>query len=329
MYMGGLSLSCMVLRLQSFAVCDIYPMEFLVFIYIFIGLYVHKKMTPPPFFLIYYETPLASVCSFLKPSLFTPRDSFLDELTIKAVKMLISKGTRLTHTVVPSHNDTEYHVMDSTPKQCSFFSLGECSMPAPKTIDPNILHLLFTYNPTEGLLVPKPDAVATRAVKRISNLQWKINGANYSTHRLIWAYHNPTNANPHVVEYVDGNRNNVRIENLRGSNEHSGRFRSTGRPRLVNGVNFNPHTGKFSATYMKAGEIVLLGEFDTSAAAIDALRKYRLARAHATPQELDGADMPHILKTPEVQHVVDPDLLQDFADMESSLPVNTHKRRTP
>lgn len=41
-------------------------------------------------------------------------------------------------------------------------------------------------------------------------------GKRYSTHRLVWFYHN--GYFPELIDHVDGNRSNNKIENLRESN---------------------------------------------------------------------------------------------------------------
>lgn len=147
-------------------------------------------------------------------------------------------------------------------------------MPAPRPIDPNLLHVLFTYDPTAGALIPKQTAYG--AARRVSAYQWRINGDAYSTHRLIWAYHNPTDANPPSVEFIDGDRRNQRIENLQALKQNPGRFRSNGAGKaLIPGLHYNPQTQKIDVAYHRNGQINVVGSFDTSAEAAQALRAHR------------------------------------------------------
>jgi hypothetical protein len=54
----------------------------------------------------------------------------------------------------------------------------------------------------------------------MSTTQWWLGGGTYSVHRLVWAWHNPDNANPAYIKFVDGDRTNTRIENLEAKNVH-------------------------------------------------------------------------------------------------------------
>lgn len=86
-------------------------------------------------------------------------------------------------------------------------------MPAPAKINPSLVQILFDYNPDTGELIPKP--TTRRAAYRTAKNQWEIGEHRYTTHRLIWAWHNPDNPNPYAVQFIDGDQNNTRIENLR------------------------------------------------------------------------------------------------------------------
>ena len=85
-------------------------------------------------------------------------------------------------------------------------------MPAPARINPHLVQILFGYNPDSGELTPKP--TAQRAAYRTAKNQWEIGEHRYSVHRLIWAWHNPNDANPYAVQFIDGDTKNTRIENL-------------------------------------------------------------------------------------------------------------------
>lgn len=91
-------------------------------------------------------------------------------------------------------------------------------MPAPAKIKHDLVRALFDYDYLSGALTPKPTAV--RAARRTDKNQWEINGHRYSAHRLIWAWHNPKEPNPYIVSFIDGDKTNTRIENLKAVHEH-------------------------------------------------------------------------------------------------------------
>lgn len=91
-------------------------------------------------------------------------------------------------------------------------------MPAAATINPNLVRILFDYDASSGHLIPKP--TAARTARRINAKQWEITDVQYSVHRLIWAWHNPQDANPKYVGFNDGDRANTRIENLTSTSKN-------------------------------------------------------------------------------------------------------------
>lgn len=94
-------------------------------------------------------------------------------------------------------------------------------MPKAATINPDLIRILFDYNPETGHLTPKP--TTTRCARRVNSKQWEINGCQFSIHRLVWAWHHHTDAkaaNPRYIKFKDGDRTNTRIENLEGHHQH-------------------------------------------------------------------------------------------------------------
>ena len=85
-------------------------------------------------------------------------------------------------------------------------------MPKALPINPDLVRALFSYNHATGNLTTKP--LAAVAARRINSKQWEFGAGTYSMHRIVWAYHNPDNANPKYIKFKDGNSNNPRIENL-------------------------------------------------------------------------------------------------------------------
>jgi len=91
-------------------------------------------------------------------------------------------------------------------------------MPKAVPINPTLVRIAFTYDSATGALKLKP--LGERAAKRINSKQWQMGGSTYLMHRLVWAWHNPDNANPRFIKFVDGDRTNTRIENLKATNVH-------------------------------------------------------------------------------------------------------------
>jgi len=117
-------------------------------------------------------------------------------------------------------------------------------MPKPIPINPVLLRAIFDYDPETGQLIPKP--TADHAARRKDKLQWEIGARRYSLNRLVWAWHNPDDANPYAIQHRDGDRRNTRIENLYPIPTH---------PRWVG------HVKQVSARIDRhTGAIVLLGE---------------------------------------------------------------------
>jgi hypothetical protein len=85
-------------------------------------------------------------------------------------------------------------------------------MPAAAPINPDLILAIFSYDPITGALIPKPTANA--AARKTDKQQWEVGAYRYSLHRLVWAWHNPKDANPYAVQFHDGDKTNTRIENL-------------------------------------------------------------------------------------------------------------------
>ena len=91
-------------------------------------------------------------------------------------------------------------------------------MPKAAPINPDLVRAIFTYDPETGELTPR--STAPLVARRTDASQWELGRHRYSLHRLVWAYHNPDNANPQYIVFKDGWRNNSRIENLEAKNVH-------------------------------------------------------------------------------------------------------------
>jgi len=85
-------------------------------------------------------------------------------------------------------------------------------MPKPAPINPSLIRAVFTYNPVTGTL--HPTKTAPLVIRCTGKRQWAVGEYRYTLHRLVWAWHNPDNANPYAVQFSDHDSTNTRIENL-------------------------------------------------------------------------------------------------------------------
>ena len=96
-------------------------------------------------------------------------------------------------------------------------------MPREKLQLPNreTLNSLFAYDPVKGELIYKKKRRGRGSIKPGDRAGVKqpngyytvmVNKHRYYVHRLVWFMHHGTN--PELVDHVDGDRDNNRIENL-------------------------------------------------------------------------------------------------------------------
>jgi hypothetical protein len=114
-------------------------------------------------------------------------------------------------------------------------------MPKALRINPDHVRTLFSYNRATGKLTVNPTSNAT--VRRVNSKQWEFGAGTYSMHRLVWAYHNPDNANPRYIQFRDGDPSNTRIENLYARSTH---------PR------WEGHTKQADAQFNEYGHIIVM-----------------------------------------------------------------------
>ncbi len=93
--------------------------------------------------------------------------------------------------------------------------------PTKPPLDPIALRHQFIYNPTTGRIRPKPTPTRPDLPKpvQVRSRYWRVDHTTnaYATHRIIWALHHPEFPNPKHVTCLDWDYNNLRIENLHGS----------------------------------------------------------------------------------------------------------------
>lgn len=87
-------------------------------------------------------------------------------------------------------------------------------------IDKDILQKLFDYK--DGLLITKKDRPHNLkgnpigcVDKSTGYVRAMVQGINYRCHRLIWNWHNGDIPNKLIIDHINGDRADNRIENLR------------------------------------------------------------------------------------------------------------------
>ena len=108
----------------------------------------------------------------------------------------------------------------------------------------------------------------------------KICGGSYLLHRIIFLMHH--GYTPELVDHIDRNKNNNKIENLRATsksiNAQNSCSPSSGRSSKFRGVSFRKDSGKWSASIRTNGKTTRLGSFenetDAYLAYVSAQQKY-------------------------------------------------------
>ncbi len=104
----------------------------------------------------------------------------------------------------------------------------------------------------------------------------RINGRGHFVHRVVFLWH--YGYSPEVVDHIDGNPENNRIENLRASTPRLNQGNRRGSRELPKGVDYKPRTGRYQARITVCGRQVYLGMYNTPEAAhaayMEAARKH-------------------------------------------------------
>lgn len=135
------------------------------------------------------------------------------------------------------------------------------------------LHSLFEYRDgflfwkcRQALCIQVGDIAGTKNVDGYWRVM--INRKQHSIHRIIFLMHN--GYLPRVVDHIDRNRSNNKIENLReatpSQNQHN-RAKSKNNTSGYKGVSFNKPYGKWQAAIKVNWKAYNIGYFDTAEAA--------------------------------------------------------------
>ena len=124
------------------------------------------------------------------------------------------------------------------------------------------LHSLFKYD--DGLLYRKNTNFIYSSINKDGYNRVVIEGKEYRVHRIIWEMFNGPITENLVIDHIDGDKLNNRIENLREVTRllNSNNRNFTKRSTLPVGV--REHRGKFEAKIKYNRKEFYLGRFDTA-----------------------------------------------------------------
>ena len=147
---------------------------------------------------------------------------------------------------------------------------------------------LFSYDPETGRLtwLDRPMVGKTGGLKTIGRLAGsrgsaghcivEVNGTNRYAHRIIWEMHNGPIRDGYVIDHIDGDGWNNRLENMRmvtqlqnGWNRKIGKNNTSGHV----GVRYNKKTRKWMAVISADKKVINLGSFNTISEAICARKQ--------------------------------------------------------
>lgn len=134
------------------------------------------------------------------------------------------------------------------------------------------LHELFRFNPDTGVFTwkvspgPKSHVLIGDVAGSLSgNGYWqiKIKGRVYKAHRLAWLYMN--GSLPEMIDHINGNRADNRMENLRVCDRFSNMWnmkKSVRNSSGVKGVSWNNQLSKWKAQITIKNNCLHLGYFE-------------------------------------------------------------------
>ena len=156
-----------------------------------------------------------------------------------------------------------------------------------QTVDQNLLHQLFNYNDGELYWKIKP-AIRIKKGDIVGNVREdtgyrvvSILDKKYTVHRLIFLYHH--GYIPKMLDHIDGNKSNNKIENLRECNSYQNNQNAKRRKDNTSGTKgvYLLKTGKYAknnkwmAFFNSNKKRIYLGVFEKKEDAENIIREYR------------------------------------------------------
>ena len=141
--------------------------------------------------------------------------------------------------------------------------------------DLNTIENLLSYDPTTGNFSWKKNGLPAGALRPSGYFQIGINNKRYYSHRLAWKMFYKENP-PEIIDHVDGNKKNNKIENLRASSKQGNAGNSKRNHNNTSGfkgVTWHSHDKHWVAQIKKNGKRVTIGAFDDPKLAHDAYMK--------------------------------------------------------
>lgn len=167
-------------------------------------------------------------------------------------------------------------------------------MPKPKKIDIEYITNRYDYHP-DGYLLWKCKACGTKGIGTKVYEQFKngysfiiVNRGRFSTHRIIYALIHGTE--PDIIDHIDGNPLNNKIENLRECSSQvnvSKRKQNKDNKSGYRGVHWNRDKCKWRAAIRYKSKVKNLGDFSNIT---DAARAYNKAAQYFN--ETFGSEYP-------------------------------------
>ncbi len=140
-------------------------------------------------------------------------------------------------------------------------------------LNQNILQEMFDY--VEGSLVWKVDRHSNKVkgkhcgtVDKGGYLKAHINRKQHMIHRLIYMWHFGVIEDGLVIDHINRNPSDNRIENLRKITQHQNQFNTNAK-----GYHWNKQSGKYRAEIKINGKAKYLGSFDNKEDAHNAYLK--------------------------------------------------------
>ena len=150
-----------------------------------------------------------------------------------------------------------------------------------QSVDQNLLHQIFEYRDGEFYwrISPTPSVKKGSVAGCVSSHGYKIirvNSKNYYAHRLVFMYH--YNFVPKLLDHIDNDKLNNRIENLREATEiqnaHNKKINNNNTSGAKN-VHWVKSRKKWVANSGVAGKTKFIGYFDDKEKAVEAVKQFR------------------------------------------------------
>lgn len=151
-----------------------------------------------------------------------------------------------------------------------------------RDITVDLLNELFTYDKETGKLYRKAPRKSVNVGDEVGHdngrgyLRVSINGKSYRVHRIVFLMHK--GYYPAVLDHIDGNSHNNRIENLRpasrSQNQHNSKL-AKNNTSGYKGVSYNKRANKFTAIVAHNNKSIFLGYYNTPEEANKVVRAAR------------------------------------------------------